>query len=105
MSGSTERARQRLANVGAEAASGSVSSRLIFCIPSRISEINPNQTRCFNRYVDYFATKASPTEHILDLWEARHREATALADLLNHLRLMGRVDAANVLESRLGPWI
>lgn len=57
------------------------------------------------RYVDYFATKASPTEHILDLWEARHREATALADLLNHLRLMGRVDAANVLESRLGPWI
>ncbi|KAL2739406.1 netrin receptor UNC5B-like isoform X1 [Vespula maculifrons] len=58
-----------------------------------------------DRYVDYFATKASPTEHILDLWEARHREATALADLLNHLRLMGRVDAASVLESRLGPWI
>ncbi|KAG9430840.1 netrin receptor UNC5B [Apis mellifera carnica] len=57
------------------------------------------------RYVDYFATKASPTEHILDLWEAKHQEATALADLLNHLRLMGRVDAANVLESRLGPWI
>ncbi|KAG6804147.1 netrin receptor UNC5B [Apis mellifera caucasica] len=58
-----------------------------------------------DRYVDYFATKASPTEHILDLWEAKHQEATALADLLNHLRLMGRVDAANVLESRLGPWI
>ncbi|XP_017766227.1 PREDICTED: netrin receptor UNC5C-like [Eufriesea mexicana] len=58
-----------------------------------------------DRYVDYFATKASPTEHILDLWEAKHQEGTALADLLNHLRLMGRVDAANVLESRLGPWI
>nr|XP_031843845.1 netrin receptor UNC5C-like [Nomia melanderi] len=58
-----------------------------------------------DRYVDYFATKASPTEHILDLWEAKHQEATALADLLNHLRLMGRVDAASVLESRLGPWI
>lgn len=55
--------------------------------------------------MDYFATKVSPTEHILDLWEARHREATALADLLNHLRLMGRVDAANVLENHLGPWI
>lgn len=63
------------------------------------------RSRFYFRYVDYFATKASPTEHILDLWEAKHQEATALADLLNHLRLMGRVDAANVLESRLGPWI
>ncbi|XP_012272459.1 netrin receptor UNC5C [Orussus abietinus] len=58
-----------------------------------------------DRYVEYFATKASPTEHILDLWEARHREATALADLLNHLRLMGRVDAASILENRFGPWL
>ncbi|XP_043256732.1 netrin receptor UNC5C-like isoform X2 [Colletes gigas] len=58
-----------------------------------------------DRYVDYFATKASPTEHILDLWEAKHQEVTALTDLLNLLRFMGRVDAANVLESRLGPWI
>lgn len=58
-----------------------------------------------NRYINYFATKASPTEHILDLWEARHREATAVTDLLNHLRLMGRIDAASILESHLGPWI
>ncbi|XP_046752701.1 netrin receptor UNC5C-like isoform X1 [Diprion similis] len=58
-----------------------------------------------DRYINYFATKASPTEHILDLWEARHREATAVTDLLNHLRLMGRIDAASVLESHLGPWI
>lgn len=58
-----------------------------------------------SRYINYFATKASPTEHILDLWEARHREPTAVTDLLNHLRVMGRTDAATILESQLGPWL
>ncbi|KAJ8674560.1 hypothetical protein QAD02_005822 [Eretmocerus hayati] len=58
-----------------------------------------------DRYINYFATKASPTEHILDLWEARHREPTAVTDLLNHLRVMGRTDAATVLEAQLGPWL
>ncbi|KAK0079336.1 hypothetical protein PV326_008800, partial [Microctonus aethiopoides] len=55
-----------------------------------------------DRYINYFATKASPTEHILDLWEARHREASAVTDLLNHLRAMGRTDAATILEAQLG---
>lgn len=59
----------------------------------------------YNRYINYFATKASPTEHILDLWEARHREPTAVTDLLNHLRVMGRTDAATILEAQLGPWL
>ncbi|XP_069705153.1 netrin receptor UNC5C-like isoform X2 [Periplaneta americana] len=58
-----------------------------------------------DRYINYFATKASPTEHILDLWEARHRDATAVTDLLNILRVMGRSDAASLLEKELGPWI
>ncbi|XP_068082848.1 netrin receptor UNC5C isoform X3 [Anabrus simplex] len=58
-----------------------------------------------DRYINYFATKASPTEHILDLWEARHREATAVTDLLNILRVMGRNDAAALLEKELGAWI
>jgi leucine-rich repeat transmembrane protein FLRT len=57
------------------------------------------------RYINYFATKASPTEHILDLWEARHRDATAVTDLLNILRVMGRSDAASLLEKEMGPWI
>lgn len=60
---------------------------------------------CSYRYINYFATKASPTEHILDLWEARHREPTAVTDLLNHLRVMGRTDAATILEAQLGPWL
>ena len=50
------------------------------------------------RYVTFFATRASPTEAIMVLWEARNREATALSNLKNTLRGMGRYDAAAVLE-------
>lgn len=57
------------------------------------------------RYINYFATKSSPTEHIFDLWEARHREPTAVTDLLNTLRVMGRCDAASILEQELGAWL
>ncbi|CAL4105766.1 unnamed protein product [Meganyctiphanes norvegica] len=58
-----------------------------------------------DRYLNYFACKESPTEHILDLWEARHREPTALTDFLNVLRVMGRPDAAHILETHAGSWI
>ncbi|KAB7499242.1 Netrin receptor UNC5B, partial [Armadillidium nasatum] len=58
-----------------------------------------------DRYVNFFASKGSPTEQILDLWEARHRESTALIDLLNVLRVMGRPDAAHVLDNHSGSWI
>lgn len=58
-----------------------------------------------DRYINYFATKPSPTEHILDLWEARHREPSAVTDLLNIFRIMGRNDAASHLERELGPWL
>ena len=57
------------------------------------------------RYINYFATKTSPTEHILDLWEARHREESALTDLMNSLRVMGRMDAAGIIEKEMGPWL
>ena len=57
------------------------------------------------RYINYFATKTSPTEHILDLWEARHREESALTDLMNSLRVMGRTDASVVLEKEVGSWL
>ncbi|GIY99126.1 netrin receptor UNC5C [Caerostris extrusa] len=58
-----------------------------------------------DRYINYFATKPSPTEHILDLWEARHRDSSAITDLLNILRMMGREDAAMVLEKEAGSWL
>ena len=51
-----------------------------------------------HRYVTYFATRPSPTEAILHLWEARNREMLAVSNLMNILRGMGRFDAANVLE-------
>ncbi|KAE8737757.1 hypothetical protein FOCC_FOCC016776 [Frankliniella occidentalis] len=59
-----------------------------------------------DRYINYFATKPSPTEVILSLWESRSREPTAVADLLATLRLMGRADAAQILEKEGGPsWV
>lgn len=54
------------------------------------------------RYINYFATKPSPTDTILDLWEARHQEQSAVTDLLNSLRVMGRMDAAGLVEKELG---
>lgn len=59
-----------------------------------------------DRYINFFATKSSPTEHILDLWECRHRNTSALADLANIFRSMGRNDAVRIIESCLGPsWL
>ncbi|XP_076447398.1 netrin receptor UNC5C-like isoform X3 [Babylonia areolata] len=63
------------------------------------------QALTVDRYINYFATKASPTDHILDLWEARHREESAVTDLMNILRVMGRMDAAAVLEKDMGSWL
>ena len=59
-----------------------------------------------DHYIAYFATKQSPTEHILDLWECRNREVSALPDLIGVFRLMGRTDAVTILEKTLGPsWL
>ncbi|XP_071034968.1 netrin receptor UNC5C isoform X2 [Parasteatoda tepidariorum] len=58
-----------------------------------------------NRYINYFATKRSPTDHILDLWEARVQEVSSLGNLLNILRVMGRCDAVEVVEKEVGSWI
>lgn len=63
------------------------------------------QALTVDRYVQYFATKKSPTEHILNLWEARHREESAVTDLMNIFRVMGRMDAAAVLEKDVGAWL
>lgn len=59
-----------------------------------------------DRYINFFATKKSPTEYILDLWECRHRSTNAVADLAAVFRKIGRNDAAIIVESCLGPsWL
>ena len=54
-----------------------------------------------HRYVTFFATRPSPTEAILHLWEARNREILAVSNLTNILRGMGRFDAAAVIEQQI----
>lgn len=59
-----------------------------------------------DRYINFWATKSSPTECILDLWEARNRQSNALTELLKIFRDMERYDAVKILESVLGPnWL
>ncbi|KAJ6643789.1 Netrin receptor unc-5 [Pseudolycoriella hygida] len=59
-----------------------------------------------DRYIAYFATKPSPTEQILDLWECRNRDNNDLVKLTVFLRNMGRLDAVEILERTLGPsWL
>jgi len=53
------------------------------------------------RYMEYFATKSSPTDCILTLWEARHHDQSALIDLVTSLQVMSRTDAASVVQSVL----
>ncbi|CAG0890329.1 unnamed protein product [Cyprideis torosa] len=54
-----------------------------------------------DRYTNYFATKPSPTDSILDLWEARHRASDvniAICDLIRILNDMNRADAVTLLD-------
>ncbi|XP_045446045.1 netrin receptor UNC5C-like [Melitaea cinxia] len=53
-----------------------------------------------DRYTTWFATKSSPTEAILELWECRERGPGATAALAAALRQVDRHDAADLLHGR-----
>lgn len=56
------------------------------------------------RYLQYFGVHpgCSPTTLILDLWEASvYGSHTALLELYNSIKTLGRLDAANLLECYL----
>lgn len=61
--------------------------------------------RC--RHLNFFSSKPSPTEAILDLWEARIASDEApVPELANILRAMGRLEAAVILERELtNAWV
>ncbi|CAF3354944.1 unnamed protein product [Rotaria socialis] len=49
-------------------------------------------------YLQYFATKASPTEHLLTLWDARQE---SLVHMINVLNQIGRSDAACIIITHM----
>jgi len=54
-----------------------------------------------HRYTAFYASRSSPTEAILNLWEARNRESSAIQGLVAILRGMGRMDCVHLLEHDL----
>ncbi|CAH0556983.1 unnamed protein product [Brassicogethes aeneus] len=59
-----------------------------------------------DRYINFFATKPSPTDCILDLWEARNRDSKALTDIRQIFNEMKRPDAMAIMDACLGPnWL
>ncbi|XP_072164756.1 netrin receptor UNC5B-like [Diadema setosum] len=56
-------------------------------------------------YINFFAIKSSPTDQILDLWEARDCEEGALMRLAGALQEMGRPDAVAIVQKQMPSWM
>jgi len=49
-------------------------------------------------YLQYFASKSSPTEHLLTVWNARQE---SLVHMINVLNQIGRSDAACIILTHM----
>ena len=58
-----------------------------------------------DQFQTYFATKHSPTEHLLNLWEARHRDRHSIKQLIDILKSLAQYEIATLLERELSDWI
>uniref|UniRef100_U5EYZ9 Netrin receptor UNC5 n=1 Tax=Corethrella appendiculata TaxID=1370023 RepID=U5EYZ9_9DIPT len=59
-----------------------------------------------DRYLAYFATRPSPTDQILDLWEIRNRDLNAICNLVEIFKNMNRTDVVAILEKLQTPsWL
>ena len=115
---------------GGSAGGGSAGGGQIFCHPETTCKLPPSlkkrlcqmldnpQTMGQNdwralaaglrmeRFTQFFESRDSPTEGILTLWEVQKGEDPgSITDLLNLLRVIGRMDCATMIESEYGPWI
>ena len=58
-----------------------------------------------DQFQTYFATKTSPTEHLLDLWEARHRDRQSLQQLVDTLKSLSQFEISKLIERELSQWL
>nr|BAN15045.1 netrin receptor Unc-5v1 [Hemicentrotus pulcherrimus] len=56
-------------------------------------------------YLNFFGIKPSPTDQILDMWEARDSEEGALMRLAGAFQEMGRHDAVTIVQKQMAAWI